>query len=317
MRASPRGRGGSPSSRCRARSAAGSVTRAKPRPTPRRWQLRPANGEDAQAISEAADLADRLAELIVTELTSHQREVLIALAIDGVDSKDLATRLNSTQGALYKTLHDARRKLKHGLADREPDDRRRLAWLEIVRGARRGQTPRAADARVRRGIDSHPLSRTSSTSIHGTDRNTGLMLSICTFEPMAPSSAAAEDKHMSSPDRVGAAPRPASQARVNLARLRAGKGLSLDVRAKRVYDRAEPQDGYRVLIDHVWPRGISRDRARLDRWARRAGPSDALRKWFDHRPSRFAAVSRPLSRRARRPIPSWSTSGAAVLPAAA
>ena len=56
-------------------------------------ELRPADGEDAQAISEAADLADRLAELIVTELTSHQREVLIALAIDGVDSKDLATRL--------------------------------------------------------------------------------------------------------------------------------------------------------------------------------------------------------------------------------
>lgn len=81
--------------------------------------LRPADGEDAQAISEAGDLADTLGELIVAELTSHQREVLIALAIDGVDSKDLATRLNSTQGALYKTLHDARRKLKHGLADRE------------------------------------------------------------------------------------------------------------------------------------------------------------------------------------------------------
>jgi uncharacterized protein YeaO (DUF488 family) len=60
------------------------------------------------------------------------------------------------------------------------------------------------------------------------------------------------------------------------------------VRAKRVYDQAEPQDGYRVLIDHVWPRGISRERARLDRWARELAPSDALRKWFDHRPSRFA-----------------------------
>jgi uncharacterized protein YeaO (DUF488 family) len=43
-----------------------------------------------------------------------------------------------------------------------------------------------------------------------------------------------------------------------------------------------------VLIDHVWPRGISRERARLDRWARELAPSDALRKWFDHRPSRFA-----------------------------
>jgi RNA polymerase sigma-70 factor (ECF subfamily) len=87
-------------------------------------QLRPARDEDAQAISEAADLADRLGELIVHDLTSHQREVLVALAIDGVDSKDLATRLNSTPGALYKTLHDARRKLKRGLADRELNDRR-------------------------------------------------------------------------------------------------------------------------------------------------------------------------------------------------
>jgi RNA polymerase sigma-70 factor, ECF subfamily len=86
-------------------------------------EFRPARDEDAQAISEAADLADRLSELIVHDLTSHQREVLVALAIDGVDSKDLATRLNSTPGALYKTLHDARRKLKRGLADRELNDR--------------------------------------------------------------------------------------------------------------------------------------------------------------------------------------------------
>jgi uncharacterized protein YeaO (DUF488 family) len=67
----------------------------------------------------------------------------------------------------------------------------------------------------------------------------------------------------------------------------AGKDMSLDVRAKRVYDQADPGDGYRVLIDHVWPRGISRERARLDRWARELAPSDALRKWFDHRPARF------------------------------
>ncbi len=86
-------------------------------------ELRPARDEDAETISEATDLADRLGELIVHDLTSHQREVLVALAIDGVDSTDLATRLNSTPGALYKTLHDARRKLKRGLADREVDDR--------------------------------------------------------------------------------------------------------------------------------------------------------------------------------------------------
>ena len=60
-----------------------------------------------------------------------------------------------------------------------------------------------------------------------------------------------------------------------------------DVRAKRIYDPADPSDGYRVLIDHVWPRGVSRERARLDEWARELAPSDDLRRWFDHVPERF------------------------------
>jgi hypothetical protein len=124
MRSSAHGRGGSPSSRCQARSGGGLVTRARPRPKPETLQLRPAIDENAQAISEAGDLADRLGELIVHELTSHQREVLVALAIDGIDPKDLAARIDSSPGALYKTLHDARRKLKHELASRERDDRR-------------------------------------------------------------------------------------------------------------------------------------------------------------------------------------------------
>jgi uncharacterized protein YeaO (DUF488 family) len=62
---------------------------------------------------------------------------------------------------------------------------------------------------------------------------------------------------------------------------------AIDVHSKRVYDRAEPDDGYRVLIDHVWPRGISHERAKLDEWARELAPSDELRKWFDHVPDRF------------------------------
>ena len=62
---------------------------------------------------------------------------------------------------------------------------------------------------------------------------------------------------------------------------------AIDVRVKRIYDLAEPGDGYRVLIDHVWPRGVSRERAQLDEWARELAPSDGLRKWFDHVPERF------------------------------
>ena len=63
--------------------------------------------------------------------------------------------------------------------------------------------------------------------------------------------------------------------------------MAIDVRAKRVYDEAAPGDGYRVLIDHVWPRGVSKERARLDEWARELAPSDELRKWFSHVPERF------------------------------
>ena len=64
--------------------------------------------------------------------------------------------------------------------------------------------------------------------------------------------------------------------------------MAKSVHAKRIYDPSEPADGYRVLIDHVWPRGISRERARLDEWARELAPSDDLRRWFDHDPARFA-----------------------------
>ncbi len=64
--------------------------------------------------------------------------------------------------------------------------------------------------------------------------------------------------------------------------------MPADVRAKRIYEEAESGDGYRVLVDHVWPRGVSRERALLDAWARDLAPSDELREWFDHEPERFA-----------------------------
>ena len=63
--------------------------------------------------------------------------------------------------------------------------------------------------------------------------------------------------------------------------------MSVNVRTKRVYEPADPGDGYRVLVDHVWPRGVSRERASLGEWARELAPSDELRRWFDHVPERF------------------------------
>jgi uncharacterized protein YeaO (DUF488 family) len=69
----------------------------------------------------------------------------------------------------------------------------------------------------------------------------------------------------------------------------------MDVQLKRAYEPAAATDGYRVLIDRLWPRGISRERARLDEWARELAPSSELRHWFGHDPARFAEFRRRYS----------------------
>jgi uncharacterized protein YeaO (DUF488 family) len=61
----------------------------------------------------------------------------------------------------------------------------------------------------------------------------------------------------------------------------------VDVRIKRAYEPATPDDGYRVLIDRLWPRGVSRERAKLDAWEKDLAPSPELRRWFGHQPDRF------------------------------
>jgi uncharacterized protein YeaO (DUF488 family) len=54
-----------------------------------------------------------------------------------------------------------------------------------------------------------------------------------------------------------------------------------------VYEPAEPQDGTRILVDRLWPRGLSKERAAIDRWEQEISPSDELRKEFNHEPERF------------------------------
>jgi uncharacterized protein YeaO (DUF488 family) len=66
----------------------------------------------------------------------------------------------------------------------------------------------------------------------------------------------------------------------------------VDVRLKRAYDAASPSDGYRVLIDRLWPRGVSKQKAKLDEWEKELAPSTELREWFGHEPSRFAEFRR-------------------------
>ena len=64
------------------------------------------------------------------------------------------------------------------------------------------------------------------------------------------------------------------------------------VRLRRVYDEPSPEDGQRVLVDRIWPRGLSRDAARLDGWVRDVAPSTALRRWYGHRPELFTEFRR-------------------------
>jgi uncharacterized protein YeaO (DUF488 family) len=66
----------------------------------------------------------------------------------------------------------------------------------------------------------------------------------------------------------------------------------VDVRLKRAYEPAAASDGYRLLIDRLWPRGVSRELADLDEWDRELAPSVGLRRWFGHEPSRFAEFRR-------------------------
>src|SRR5690625_19344 len=58
---------------------------------------------------------------------------------------------------------------------------------------------------------------------------------------------------------------------------------------KRIYEKASDKDGYRILVDRIWPRGVSKDNAKLDEWKKEIAPSTELRKWFDHKEKRFDA----------------------------
>ena len=64
------------------------------------------------------------------------------------------------------------------------------------------------------------------------------------------------------------------------------------VRLKRAYEAAEAADGTRILVDRLWPRGVSKQEAALDDWMKDIAPSTELRQWFGHEPSRWAEFQR-------------------------
>lgn len=67
---------------------------------------------------------------------------------------------------------------------------------------------------------------------------------------------------------------------------------SASIRLKRIYDPAEPDDGRRILVDRLWPRGLKKADAAVDVWAKELAPSDELRRWFGHDPARWEDVRR-------------------------
>lgn len=66
----------------------------------------------------------------------------------------------------------------------------------------------------------------------------------------------------------------------------------MSIKIKRIYEAPESNDGYRILVDRLWPRGISKDNAQLDEWNKDLAPSDELRKWFNHQPELFAEFTK-------------------------
>ena len=68
--------------------------------------------------------------------------------------------------------------------------------------------------------------------------------------------------------------------------------MGADIRVRRAYDDPSPEDGARVLVDRVWPRGLRKDAARLNQWAKDVAPSTELRTWYRHDPAKFEEFRR-------------------------
>jgi uncharacterized protein YeaO (DUF488 family) len=59
------------------------------------------------------------------------------------------------------------------------------------------------------------------------------------------------------------------------------------LKVKRIYEAPEPSDGFRILVDRLWPRGITKEKAALDLWLKDIAPSNALRQWYQHDPEKW------------------------------
>jgi uncharacterized protein YeaO (DUF488 family) len=82
---------------------------------------------------------------------------------------------------------------------------------------------------------------------------------------------------------------------------------------RRIYDDPSPGDGTRVLVDRLWPRGLTRDAVAIDLWLKDAAPSGALRVWYGHRPERFEEFRRRYLSELTEPVPEAAVNRLRVL----
>jgi len=92
--------------------------------------------------------------------------------------------------------------------------------------------------------------------------------------------------------------------------------MPVDIQVRRIYDDPAPRDGTRVLVDRVWPRGVRKDAARLDDWAKDVAPSSELRKWYGHDPAKFGEFRRRYTAELAGPEPEAALSRLRALAAA-
>jgi len=71
------------------------------------------------------------------------------------------------------------------------------------------------------------------------------------------------------------------------------------IKIKRIYESASPDDGRRIYVDRLWPRGMKKEEVKIDEWLKDISPSDGLRKWFGHDPSKYAEFKRRYTKELR------------------
>jgi uncharacterized protein YeaO (DUF488 family) len=78
------------------------------------------------------------------------------------------------------------------------------------------------------------------------------------------------------------------------------------LKLKRIYQRPQKDDGFRILVDRLWPRGVSKEKAKIDLWLKDIAPTDELRKWFAHRPEKWLGFLKKYKKELEKKTKSFS-----------